>query len=50
MLQDAFASQALSRQAYYWFVPPGLAIIAVVSAGFFISRGYENLLFPKLGR
>lgn len=50
MLQDAFASQALARQAYYWFVPPGLAIILVVSAGFFISRGYENLLFPKLGR
>jgi peptide/nickel transport system permease protein len=50
MLQDAFASQALSRQAYHWFIPPGLAIILVVSAGFFISRGYENLLFPKLGR
>ena len=50
MLQDAFASQALARQAYHWFVPPGLAIILVVGAGFFISRGYENLLFPKLGR
>lgn len=50
MLQDAFASQALARQAYHWFIPPGLAIILVVSAGFFISRGYENLLFPKLGR
>ncbi|MEP2640600.1 MULTISPECIES: ABC transporter permease [Roseobacteraceae] len=50
MLQDAFASQALSRQAYHWFIPPGVAIILVVSAGFFISRGYENLLFPKLGR
>lgn len=50
MLQDAFASQALARQAYHWFIPPGLTIILVVSAGFFISRGYENLLFPKLGR
>ena len=50
MLQDAFASQALARPAYYCFIPPGLAIILVVSAGFFISRGYENLLFPKLGR
>ena len=50
MLQDAFASQALARQAYHWFIPPGLAIILVVSAGFFISRGYEDLLFPKLGR
>ncbi|WP_421871768.1 ABC transporter permease [Nitratireductor rhodophyticola] len=50
MLQDAFASQALAKQAYYWFVPPGVCIILVVSAGFFITRGYENLLFPKLGR
>lgn len=50
MLQDAFASQALAKQAYYWFIPPGICIILVVSAGFFITRGYENILFPKLGR
>lgn len=50
MLQDAFASQALAKQAYYWFVPPGICIILVVSAGFFITRGYEDILFPKLGR
>ena len=48
MLQDAYASQALSRGAFYWFVPPGLCIILVVVAGFFISRGYEEILFPKL--
>ena len=48
MLQDAFVSQALSRGAYYWFVPSGLCIMLVVAAGFFISRGYEELLFPKL--
>ncbi|MEM9431298.1 MAG: ABC transporter permease [Pseudomonadota bacterium] len=48
MLQDAYASQALGRGQYYWFVPPGLSIILVVVAGFFISRGYEEILFPKL--
>jgi peptide/nickel transport system permease protein len=48
MLQDAYASQALGRGQYYWFVPPGLCIIVVVVAGFFISRGYEEILFPKL--
>ena len=48
MLQDAYASQALGRGQYYWFVPPGLCIIAIVVAGFFISRGYEEILFPKL--
>ncbi|MCY3982113.1 MAG: ABC transporter permease [Alphaproteobacteria bacterium] len=48
MLQDAFASAALSQGAFHWFVPPGLCIILVVVAGFFISRGYEEVLFPKL--
>lgn len=48
MLQDAYASQALGRGQYYWFVPPGLCIILVVVAGFLISRGYEEILFPKL--
>ncbi len=48
MLQDAYLSQALSRGQYHWFVPPGICIVLVVVAGFFISRGYEELLFPKL--
>jgi peptide/nickel transport system permease protein len=50
MLQDAYASQALARQAFAWFVPPGVCIMLVVMAGFFISRGYEELLFPRLRR
>jgi peptide/nickel transport system permease protein len=48
MLQDAYASQALSRGDYNWFLPPGICIVLVVVAGFFISRGYEEILFPKL--
>jgi peptide/nickel transport system permease protein len=48
MLQQAYASQALSRGQYYWFVPPGLCIILVVVAGFFVSRGFEEVLFPRL--
>ena len=48
MLQDAFVSQALSRGAYHWFLPPGICIMLVVAAGFFVSRGYEELLFPRL--
>ena len=47
MLQDAYASQALSSGQYIWFVPPGLCIVLLVLAGFFISRGYETLLFPQ---
>ncbi len=48
MLQDAYASQALSRGSFNWFVPPGVCIVLIVVAGFFISRGYEEILFPKL--
>jgi len=48
MLQDAYVSQALSRGLFNWFVPPGICIVLLVSAGFFISRGYEQLLFPRL--
>jgi peptide/nickel transport system permease protein len=48
MLQDAYVSQALSRGLYNWFVPPGLCIVLLVSAGFFISRSYEQFLFPRL--
>ena len=50
MLQDAFASQALSRGAFYWFLPPGICIMLTVMAGFFIGRGYEEVLFPRLRR
>lgn len=49
MLQDAYASQALDRGQYFWFLPPGLCIVLVVLAGFLVSRGYEEFLFPKLG-
>ena len=50
MLQDAFVSQAMSRGAYYWIVPPGLFIMLSVMAGFFIGRGFEEVLFPRLRR
>ncbi|MFQ5854578.1 MAG: ABC transporter permease [Anaerolineae bacterium] len=50
MLQDAFVSQAMSRGAYYWIIPPGLFIMLSVMAGFFIGRGYEEILFPRLRR
>jgi peptide/nickel transport system permease protein len=48
MLQDAYSNQALGRGAWWWFIPPGLCIVLVVLAGFFISRGYEEILFPRL--
>lgn len=49
MLQDAYASQALDRGQYAWFLPPGICIVLAVLAGFLVSRGYEEFLYPKLG-
>jgi peptide/nickel transport system permease protein len=49
MLEDAYANQALNRGQVAWFLPPGICIVLVVLAGFLISRGYESLLFPRLG-
>ncbi len=48
MLQDAYISQAMSRGAYNWIIPPGVCIMLTVMAGFFIGRGYEEILFPRL--
>lgn len=30
--------------------PPGICIVLIVPAGFFITRGSEEILFPKLRR
>ncbi len=48
MLNDAYVSQALSRGAAYWYVPPGICIMLMVMATFFIGRGSEEILHPKL--
>lgn len=48
MLQDAYNAQAMTRGAWAWIIPPGLCIMLMVMAGFFISRGTEELLFPRL--
>jgi len=50
MLQDAFSSQALSRGQLCLVVPPGVCIILIVVAGFFISRGYEEVFMPRAAR
>jgi len=34
--------------AWWWVVPPGLAITLLVLSGFFISRAYEEIANPRL--
>ena len=48
MLNDAFISQAMSRGAMYWILPPGICIMLMVMAAFFIGRGSEEILYPRL--
>ena len=48
MLQDAYNAQAMTAGAWAWIIPPGLCIILMVMAGFFIGRGTEEMLFPRM--
>lgn len=48
MLNEAFASGALSRGAWWYYLPPGLGIMAVVLAFTLIGSALEEILDPRL--
>jgi len=48
MLQSAQQSQALARDAWWWFTLPGFAIMLTVIGAFLVGRGYEEQLNPEL--
>jgi peptide/nickel transport system permease protein len=47
MLNAAFQAGAM-RSAWWWVLPPGLALSLFVTAIFMITRAYEELLNPRL--
>lgn len=47
MLNDAFKAGAM-RTAWWWVLPPGLALSVFVMSIFMISRAYEEILNPRL--
>jgi len=47
MLNDAFRAGAM-RTAWWWVLPPGLALSIFVMSIFVISRAYEEILNPRL--
>lgn len=49
MLELTFSSGAI-REAWWWVLPPGLSITALVVAFFYISRGIEEVTNPELER
>jgi len=48
MLDDAFSAGALSRNAWWYYLPPGLGIMAVVLAFVLIGQALEEILDPRL--
>lgn len=48
MLREVFDAGATGT-AVWWVLAPGLAITIVVSSVFFVTRGFENILNPRLG-
>lgn len=47
IVYDAYASQMMYR-APWWVMPPGIAIMVLVSAVYFIGRAYEQVVNPRL--
>ena len=48
MLQEAYSAQALSQGAWWWIIPPGVAIVLMVMSTYFIAQGIEHVVNPKL--
>lgn len=48
MLEESFQAGAIGRQAWWWYVPPGLAIVSVVLAFTLFGRALEEILDPRL--
>ena len=49
VIYQAFASQMMYR-APWWVIPPGAAIMILVSSVYFIGRAYEEAVNPRLRR
>ncbi len=47
MLNGAFASGA-TRQAWWWVLPPGIALSLFVVATYMVTRAYEEVINPRL--
>jgi peptide/nickel transport system permease protein len=47
VIYDVFTSM-VTYTAWWWFVPPGLCIMLVVTAFYFIGRAFEEVANPRL--
>ncbi len=49
IIYRAFASE-MSYKAWWWVIPPGIAIMLLVTSAYFIGRAYEEMINPRLKR
>jgi len=47
MLDNAFASGAISSGSWWYLLPPGLCVVAIVLAFTLVGRALENVLDPR---
>lgn len=50
MLNDAMRFEGFSRLAWWWFLPPGFAIILACASFIFVSHALDQVVNPKLRR
>ena len=48
MMNNAFTASALLLGSWWWFVPPGVGIIAVVGGLYIMNVGLDEVFNPKL--
>ena len=48
MLEEAYTQGALTEQAWWYYIPPGVAIVLVVLAFTLIGHAIEEVLDPRL--
>jgi peptide/nickel transport system permease protein len=48
MLEEAFEQGALTQEAWWWYVPPGVCIVLVVLSFTLVGRALEEILDPRL--
>jgi len=48
MLEEAFNSAAVSIGAWWWLLPPGIAIVVIVLAFTWVGHALETVLNPRL--
>jgi peptide/nickel transport system permease protein len=50
MINEAYTGSAVSRGAWWYLLPPGIAIVAVVLGFTMTGRAIEHILDPRMSQ